>query len=274
MDHFTNRSVMYHAHLHPQWEIYFCPDSLRQTAIVNGVEYTYCHPCVILSKPYTVHAMSSAEPNNEHFERFVFYFDDETVASLGRERLPSEWLEDKHGILFELTEEQAEYLKRILLLASDPAYPVTELEAELLLCLFMHKLSDFCPTDKITKVGPELLYIQEVLRYLSEELSEPLNGDELAKKFAVSRSKLDRDFKKTVGMTVHEFSDVCRLHYAKMLLLSPRGYAVGRVSELCGFKNETYFFAFFRKHTGLSPSEFRKKEKILPPTDSWVGICE
>lgn len=256
--HMIGASVMHYSHLHPQWELYFCPESIEQSAVISGVRYTFRHPCAILSKPYTVHSMSCTESGYATFERYVFYFGEKTVSSLGASLLPPEWLDDGQGMLFELNRGQANYLKQVLRLTKDETYPVTATEQELLLGFFVHKLFDFCSDGKITKVGSSALYVQEVLRYLSEHIGEQTDAEALAKRFAVSRSKLDRDFKRAVGMTAHEFSDTCRLNYAKMLLRKPEKLTVGEIAEACGFRNETYFFAFFKKYTGMAPSEYRR----------------
>jgi AraC-like DNA-binding protein len=259
IDHMIGASVMPYSHLHPKWELYFCPECVGQSAVINGVGYTFRHPCAILSKPYTVHSMSCVEDGFALFERFVFSFGEETVSSFGETLLPPAWLEDCQGMLFELTRGEANYLKQMLRLTMDGTYPATEPERELLLCFFVHKLFDFCAEDRITKVGSSAFYVQEVLRYLAEHIGEQVSADELAGMFAVSRSKLDRDFKQAVGMTVHEFSDICRLNFAKMLLRNKQKLSVGEIAERCGFRNETYFFAFFKKHTGVVPSEYRRR---------------
>ena len=120
-------------------------------------------------------------------------------------------------------------------------------------------------------MGATEFYIQDVLRYVAENIASAPDADTIAKHFAVSRSKLDRDFKASVGMTVHEFFETCRLNYAKSLLSSKKAYTAAEISEACGFKNETYFFAFFKKHTGLSPSEY-KRERLTISAQSGKDI--
>jgi AraC-like DNA-binding protein len=207
--------------------------------------------------------MSCLEESGTAYERFVNYFDGSVLKRLGKELLPDEMAEGHEGILFELTESQARYLKRFIDFSHDESYPHTSSEKELLLGFFLNKLFDFCDAEKITRVGTAAFYIQDVLRYIAENISDLPDVDGIARHFAVSRSKLDRDFKTGVGMTVHDFSELCRLNYAKGLLMSEKNHTVSDISEACGFKNETYFFAFFKKHTGVSPSEYRKgKAKI------------
>lgn len=270
--YFSGFSVMTHAHVHSQWELYFCPDRVWQSSVINGVSYDYRFPCAILSRPYTIHSMSCAEErsSNPKWERYVFYFSDETVKAFGEEIFAST---EHQGILFELTEEQAGFLKDMLELIIRSEFESSDEEQRFFLGFFISKLFSFCKNDKITKVGATSFYVQDVMKYIAESLSEPENTDTLARRFAVSRSKLDRDFKEALGMSVHDFANVCRLNYAKSLLRSGSGMTVSAVSEACGFKSETYFFSFFKKHTGFSPTEF--KQLFNRDTDKEIfSACE
>ena len=68
------------------------------------------------------------------------------------------------------------------------------------------------------------------------------------------------DFRDATGKTPHNFIDMCRINQAKKLLISKNNFSISEISSLCGFSSETYFFPFFQKHTGLSPSEYRRAE--------------
>lgn len=262
MLHMTGISMMPYAHVHPTWELYLCPRRVRQRSVINGGEYTYCYPCAILSKPYTVHAMSCMETEGTDYERFVFYFTEEMLSPHLEHRMPTLRMRDDPGLLLELTEEQAEYLCCILRQADDLRYPPTDGEWSLLLDFVLARLSDFCDEDKITRVGASGFYVQDVMCYIAQHLSEELGAASLARRFAVSRSTLERDFKRGAGMTLHEFVEVCRLNFAKQMLCRGEAMPLSELSALCGFRNESYFYAFFKKHVGLSPAEFRRMKDV------------
>jgi hypothetical protein len=80
--HYTHKSVMHHSHVHPQYELYFCTVDVEQLSVVNGVEYKYKYPCVIISSPYTIHSMSCTDPKSADYDRFVIYFNQSTLNSL------------------------------------------------------------------------------------------------------------------------------------------------------------------------------------------------
>lgn len=258
LTHMHGIAVMHNAHIHTQWELYFCPENIMQSSVINGEEYIYKYPCAILTSPYSVHSMSCLETENTDYERYVCYFGNSTQETLGSKLLPNGELDARQGILFELDGGIAEYLKRIFEFMRDEKYPHTQTQKALILGFIVNKLFELCNESKITKVGESSFYIQSVIRHISENLSKTLNANDIAKRFSVSRSKLDRDFKSAVGMTLHDFEDICRLNYAKTLLRSDKKVSVAEISEACGLKNETYFYAFFKKYTGMSPTDYRK----------------
>ena len=258
----TGISVMDTFHIHPQYEIYFCPENIRQRSIINGIEYEYKHAAVILSKPYSVHSMSCMETEDTDFERYIIYFSHDDISHLNSKYLPDSVVEEKNGLLFNITEKEALSLKHILeLFVANAEKPLTKSEGELLVTFFINRLFSICDKTRISKVGGTEFYIQDVLRYISENFSVSPNVIDIAQHFSVSRSKLERDFKKIAGKTPHEFIDMCRINQAKRLLASKEDLSVSEISSMCGFSSETYFFPFFHKHVGMSPTEYRKETR-------------
>ena len=255
-------STMPYAHAHPKFELYFCPEKTKQRSIINGNEYVYDFPCVIISSPYTIHSMSSLEPGR--YERMIIYFGEHTLSQFGARVNPAKQLQNSPAYFFELTEKQGAELKEFILPTMKREYEISECEKELMFMLFLNKLLEICPKDKIMSVGTTNLYIQDVLKYISENFHLDITADSIAHHFAVSRSKLDRDFKQFSDCTTHDFLESCRLNNAKRLLLSndTKDNNIGEIARLCGFQSDTYFYSFFRKHVGLSPNEYRKINKL------------
>ena len=252
--HYIDKLNMYSSHIHPQYELYFCPEDIEQLSIVNGVEYRYKYPCVIISSPYTIHSMSYLDDRTENWERFVMYYSKSVADHLTDRYLNNNLCANNSGYLFKITAEQAQSLKNMIIASS----PETAIENELLLAMFLNKLLGYCPFEKAIKVGTSSFYIQDVLQYVAETLQDQPTADDIAYKFSVSRSKLDRDFKRFTGGTLHDFVDNCRLNQSKSLLRSRLDLSIADVAKSSGFINEAYFFSYFKKHTGRTPAEYRK----------------
>ena len=255
--HWTNISEMSFSHTHPQFEIYFCSDNVEQRSVINGVEYTYKYPCVIISSPYTVHAMSCAAKDAKRYERFVIYFDDSVASQLRANLIPEGILCRNSGFMFKLSEQDANYLKNMII-AVDPN---NKTEIKLLIGLFLNKLVTLSPLENAICIGKASFYVQDVLQYIADNFADPISSETIARKFLISRSKLDRDFKQFTGISVHAFIEICRLNQAKMLLETHTEMSVANISAACGFIGETYFFPFFKKNVGLTPIEYRRTYK-------------
>ena len=256
-EYFHLPSIMKNTHVHTQYEVYFCPDDVSQRSVINGVEYSYKYPCVILSTPYTVHSMSCGE-NEREYERYVFYFSEKTLNAFNEHHLPRKMFKGTTGAIFKLDVQSAKTLKPLARLCHEAE---SVAEKELGFALFINKLLSVCDVDNIERIGTKSIYIQDVLQYISENFGGELSSDEIARLFSVSRSKLDRDFKRFTGLTVHGYVEICRLNQAKYLLESNGEMSVSEIAVVCGFENENYFFPFFKKKTGMTPAEYRKNIK-------------
>ena len=255
MFHVTHVAVMNHSHVHPQYELFFCSEDVAQKAVINGVEYYFSHPCVIISTPYTVHANSCEDPDAETFDRFVFSFAAKTIESFPPHLIPENLKWKNSGLFFKLTKDQAIHLKNLLINVNAQ----TISEKELVLALFLNRLLRLSPIENAERIGTPSFYVQDVLQYISENFFNPIDASTIAHHFAISRSKLDRDFKRFTGDTVHEYIESCRSNHAKYLLECRKDISIKEIAKMCGFTSETYFFPFFKRHIGVTPIEYRKK---------------
>ena len=260
-DHFSGLHVMKYAHVHAQYELYFCTENVEQKSVINGEEYIYQYPCVILSPPYTVHSMSCEDPSAVDFDRYVFYFDETMLSSYREELIPKELRRRFGGRIYRLTQEQADYLKAMLTWCDDPAFGTSAAQKELGFLLFLNKLFSFCSEEETICVdsGPD--YIREVLGYVAEHFCEAIDVQSVALHFSVSRSKLDRDFRRCTGNTVHDFLESCRVNQAKLLLQLDPPLSIQEIASRCGIESESYFFPFFKRHTGITPLEYRSNKQ-------------
>ena len=79
-----------------------------------------------------------------------------------------------------------------------------------------------------------------------------------AEVMGVSEGHFIRSFKKSTGKTPLEYRACEQIEYAKTLLIETK-LKNKDVASLAGFPDALYFSRVFRKHTGLSPSKFRKQ---------------
>ncbi|MGC6767996.1 AraC family transcriptional regulator [Enterococcus sp. LJL51] len=107
------------------------------------------------------------------------------------------------------------------------------------------------------KQATENTLIEDLMNYVSENLSEPLTLDDVAKEFFVSKYYISRTFKSSTGFTFHNYVLKKKLLYAKQLLVTYKNS--NEIYLQCGFKSYPHFLKCFKKEFGMTPKEFLKK---------------
>ena len=96
--------------------------------------------------------------------------------------------------------------------------------------------------------------------FINDHFSEELENKDLASLTGYHEYYLNRLFIEHTGMSMHKYILNLRINEAKRLLLNT-DLSVGLISEKVGFHNNTHFSNYFKKATGLAPSQFRNSFK-------------
>jgi len=97
----------------------------------------------------------------------------------------------------------------------------------------------------------------EARKYIEKYYKEERNAEFYARKMELSAKRLNEVFKEFLGETVTQVLHRRLLLEAKRELIS-QSKTIQRISDELGFENPSYFARFFKKHEGLSPTEFLK----------------
>lgn len=92
--------------------------------------------------------------------------------------------------------------------------------------------------------------------WLEEHYLESISMDELARKAGVTKSYFFRAFKKAFGMPPLSYQQMLRIEAAKTLLRATT-LNCGEIAFRSGFTDVYFFHRIFKKHTGLTPKQFR-----------------
>lgn len=101
------------------------------------------------------------------------------------------------------------------------------------------------------------LAIAGIADYMERNCANSITLEDLAARANYSRASLVRNFKKTFGTTPFEFLIAVRIRRAEQLL-AETDKSVAEIAQDCGFYDSSHFMRFFRRKTGLSPSEYRR----------------
>lgn len=102
---------------------------------------------------------------------------------------------------------------------------------------------------------------QDILEYIDNNFSDPeLYGRSLADKFHISEKYLYNFIKEQTGSSMGELIMNLRLNQA-IELLQKSDLPVGQIGAKVGFVSQNTFYKAFKREFGLSPTEYRQREK-------------
>ena len=100
--------------------------------------------------------------------------------------------------------------------------------------------------------------IKQVQLYIEAHYAQKLTVEELADKFAISSRTFIRRFKKATLNTPLEYMQRVKIEAAKKNFESS-ALSISQVMYQVGYNDEKAFRKTFKKYTGLSPLEYRRK---------------
>lgn len=103
--------------------------------------------------------------------------------------------------------------------------------------------------------------VKDCKEYIGRHFAQALSLEELAKLVALSKQSLIRKFKDSTGMTPMQYLGAVRINESK-LLLRDTDMTVSQVAQESGFENVYYFSNSFRKATGITPTQYRKRSGL------------
>lgn len=99
--------------------------------------------------------------------------------------------------------------------------------------------------------------VNEVIKYINENVEKQLIVEEIAKRFNVSTSHLSRIFREYTSVTLVEYITIRKVEEVQYYLRFS-DQKIADIAEKFNFCNQSYFTRVFKKYTGLTPGRFRK----------------
>lgn len=100
--------------------------------------------------------------------------------------------------------------------------------------------------------------VARALSYMAGQSTEHLSVPKIAKHVGIGRQTLESGFRKQLGRTVNE--ELIRLRISKLKrLLVESEESVKELSSKVGFGTTANMFPMFKRHTGMTPKEYREK---------------
>ena len=110
--------------------------------------------------------------------------------------------------------------------------------------------------------GNDDMLMKRSMKSVNEHLSDPAyNVERMSEDIGISRAQLHRKMKEITGISSSEFIRNIRLEQAAKLL-SEGKINITQVAYAVGYNNQTHFSTVFKKHFGMSPTEYAQKKGL------------
>ena len=103
----------------------------------------------------------------------------------------------------------------------------------------------------------EDIKIKQAKDYIHAYLTKKLSLQAIADAIDISKYHFCRLFKQNTGLSPWQYIIQQRIKLAQQLLKNTQ-LSIRQISDRLGYSNSTQFTNFFRQHTGITPSDFRK----------------
>lgn len=110
----------------------------------------------------------------------------------------------------------------------------------------------------IQRLNVTNIAIQNIIDYICKYYNNNLTLASVAKEFGMSESSLSKKFKAFSGFRFKEYLTKVRIKAAENYLLTT-DKSITEISDLCGFNDSNFFGDSFKKVTGISPNNYRKR---------------
>ncbi len=108
--------------------------------------------------------------------------------------------------------------------------------------------------------------LDRITEYIKNDLTNELSINFICNRFHISKNNLYALFGEHYGVTVNDYIISVRIKTAKEILQNSQ-IPVYIVAERVGINNYTYFCRLFKKHTGMTPSQYRKAVDLFKHRD-------
>ena len=252
-------------HRHRDCEFQFV-DNGSCVYYADGKHYTLSAGEFMLIAPGVFHSQKSASPRQ--FNKFCFCFRldfDDSISKAERDAA-------EEALRVPITIRPLPSLLPLVSLIREEAARFDTLThssvCSMLSLLFAQVLRAVLPAVSLTAV-PDNLSLHDrrsdvIDAYFSGEFCHRVSQDALAKRLGVSRRQLARIIQSIYGKSFREKLVEARLEIAVDFLVNT-GWSVEEISSRLAYENIANFSAFFKRNTGLTPSQFRKQYQTSKP---------
>lgn len=113
--------------------------------------------------------------------------------------------------------------------------------------------------------------VSKACLYIKDHINRPrMTVEEIASAVYLSPSRISHLFETNMGMSIIKWRDIERLKLAKWLLINT-DHKIEQIAQAIGINDPAYFFKFFKRNCGMTPSKYRAEMKLKSNFSDFIG---
>jgi len=252
------RGAMYAMHHHRTFELYFLIKGEREYFIEDRF-FKLTEGDMVLIPRGMLHRTAGKGAS-----RFLIHFSKEFLAKyFTREALAP--IIERRPFVFRGDEREREQLSAVLhTLLSE--YTRAEREGtpqnEPMLAGYLYRLLFTMVYANNTYVPHDYAdaRVAQVVKHINENYSQITDIEEIADHFFISKYHLCRIFNKNLGISLVTYLNTIKIREACEMIKRKEGNLT-EIAMRCGFNSSSYFCKVFKSEKGISPTEYKKRQR-------------
>jgi len=267
--HFDTNDTNILYHWHPEFEILYV-DMGGFTVNVEGTEFRAEDGDIFFISPDALHSISGDMISRRVYNALVFspslfsFSDKNDIQARIIDPLIN------HKIKFvtrvqkqdKVWQEISPILDRLVHLNSETPHRFERMSSTVVLLELFIKMYQLDMYEVLARENYESDRIRAVISYIEKNYTHPISLKDLAAVCHLSEKYFCSFFKQHTEKTPIEYINYVRIKAARSKLALTRA-TITSIALECGFENIGYFIRQFTRHTGMSPTKWRKENAVI-----------
>lgn len=258
-------------HVHNHYELFYLSKG-SCTFLMRSHSYNLVPGSVIIIPPNTPHIIHYTSRQQSVRTSILFREPDVIFKNID---LVGEMLkDDKHELILQIPPMYQVHVEQLIRnMEAEQRFNDTKISPTMLsLCLIqliiiINRFSTGIDTNLIDELHTTNRQVNLAATYINRNYNQRISLSDIADASGFSPNYLSRKFKEDTGIGVHEYLTYVRLNKAA-IELAHTDHTITEVALNNGFSDSNYFKDAFHKAYGMSPRDYRKRDKNMDLEDS------
>lgn len=236
---FIYTEALWESHFHGNYELIYGIEGNTEISL-NGIKYILLPGELILISPYTIHSLNGLKQS----KIWVGVFSEDYIVGFSEKNQFIDFIK------FKCDNKITDILKEYLFFQGKPEHYL------LMACLYM-VCNECCKNSVVRNAKKDDKFMFEIIRYISENLSQDITLKETAKKLNYEYHYFSSLFNKCFCMNFKSFVNIFRFETA-CKILGNKSEPITSVCDKSGFGSIRNLNRVFKQLSGFTPSEYRR----------------